>query len=39
VKTPAESKSPWDYLTVVAKIPAADAFRSPGAGGCTLATQ
>ena len=39
VKTPAESKSPWDYLAVVAKIPAADAFRPPGAGGCTLATQ
>jgi branched-chain amino acid transport system substrate-binding protein len=37
VKTPAESKYPWDYLTVVAKIPAADAFRQPGAGGCTLA--
>ena len=38
VKTPAESKTPWDYLTVVDKIPAADAFRPPGAGGCTLAT-
>ena len=37
VKTPAESKYPWDYLSVVAKIPAADAFRPPGAGGCTLA--
>ena len=37
VKTPAESKYPWDYLAVVAKIPAADAFRPPGAGGCTLA--
>ena len=37
VKTPAESKYPWDYLTVVAKIPAADAFRPPGADGCTLA--
>jgi branched-chain amino acid transport system substrate-binding protein len=37
VKTAAESKYPWDYLTVVAKIPAADAFRPPGAGGCTLA--
>ena len=36
VKTPAESKYPWDYLTVVAKIPAAEAFRPPGAGGCTL---
>ena len=38
VKTPAESKTPWDYLTVVDKIPAADAFRPPGAGGCTLTT-
>ena len=37
VKTPAELKYPWDYLTVVAKIPAADAFRPPGAGGCKLA--
>jgi hypothetical protein len=32
-----ESKYPWDYLTAVAKIPAANAFRPPGAGGCTLA--
>jgi len=38
VKTPAESKYPWDYLKAVAKIPAADAFRPPGAGGCKLAT-
>jgi branched-chain amino acid transport system substrate-binding protein len=36
VKTPEESKYPWDYLTVLAKIPAAEAFRPPGAGGCTL---
>ena len=36
VKTPAESKYPWDYLTVVAKISADDAFRPLGAGGCTL---
>ena len=36
VKTPAELKYPWDYLTVVAKIPAAEAFRPAGAGGCTL---
>ena len=36
VKPPAESKYPWDYLAVVAKIPAAQAFRPPGAGGCTL---
>jgi branched-chain amino acid transport system substrate-binding protein len=38
VKTPGESKYPWDYLTVLAKIPAADAFQPPGAGGCKLAT-
>src|ERR1700727_2621713 len=37
VKSPAESKYPWDYLTVVAKVPAPEAFRPPGAGGCTLA--
>ena len=36
VKAPAELKYPWDYLAVVAKIPAAQAFRPPGAGGCTL---
>ncbi len=36
VKPPAQSKSPWDYLTVVAKIPAAEAFRPTGAGGCSL---
>jgi branched-chain amino acid transport system substrate-binding protein len=37
VKSPAESKYPWDYLTVVAKVPATEAFRPPGAGGCALA--
>ena len=36
VKPPAQSKYPWDYLTVVAKIPAAEAFRPTGAGGCSL---
>jgi branched-chain amino acid transport system substrate-binding protein len=36
VKAPAQSKGPWDYLTVVAKIPAVEAFRPPGAGGCAL---
>ncbi len=36
VKPPAQSKYPWDYLTVVAKIPAAEAFRPPGASGCPL---
>jgi branched-chain amino acid transport system substrate-binding protein len=37
VKSPAESKYPWDYLTVVAEVPATEAFRPPGVGGCTLA--
>jgi branched-chain amino acid transport system substrate-binding protein len=36
VKQPAESKGPWDYLTVVAKIPAAEAFRAVGASGCRM---
>jgi len=36
VKSPADSKYPWDYLEVVAKIPAAEAFRPLGAGGCIL---
>ena len=33
-KTPAESHGPWDYLSVVATIPAADAFRPLGTTGC-----
>jgi branched-chain amino acid transport system substrate-binding protein len=36
VKSSADSKYPWDYLEVIAKIPAEEAFRPPGAGGCTL---
>jgi branched-chain amino acid transport system substrate-binding protein len=36
VKTPAESKYPWDYLSVVAKIPAEAAFRPLGASGCKM---
>jgi branched-chain amino acid transport system substrate-binding protein len=39
VKQPSESKYPWDYLTVIAKIPAEDAFRPLGATGCALTTQ
>jgi branched-chain amino acid transport system substrate-binding protein len=39
VKQPSESKYPWDYLTVLAKIPADDAFRALGATGCALTTQ
>jgi branched-chain amino acid transport system substrate-binding protein len=37
VKQPAESQYPWDYLSIVAKIPADEAFRPLGATGCHLA--
>ena len=36
VKAPADSKYPWDYLTVLAKVPADDAFRPLGATGCPM---
>ncbi len=36
VKSPDESDGPWDYLDVVAKIPAAEAFRPLGATNCPL---
>ena len=36
VKSPADSKYPWDYLEVMAKIPAAEAFRPLGTTGCPL---
>ena len=36
VKKPAESKKPWDYLTVKKTIPAAEAFRPLGEGDCPL---
>lgn len=36
VKRPDESKYPWDYLAVVAKIPADQAFRALGTTGCPL---
>jgi branched-chain amino acid transport system substrate-binding protein len=35
-KTPQESKGPWDYLSVMAKIPADQAFRPLGSTGCAL---
>ena len=34
VKRPEDSKYPWDYLSVVAKIPADQAFRPLGTTGC-----
>jgi branched-chain amino acid transport system substrate-binding protein len=39
VKTPDESKSPWDVYTVLAKVPGNDAFRPLDQGGCKLVTK
>jgi branched-chain amino acid transport system substrate-binding protein len=36
VKKPAESKKPWDYLTVKKTIPAEQAFRPLNEGNCPL---
>jgi len=37
VKSPAESKGPWDYYKTRATIPASEAFRPLADGGCPLA--
>ena len=34
VKTPAESKQPWDYYKLLATTPAGQAFRPMNEGGC-----
>ena len=39
VKTPAESKGPWDMYKQVATIPADQAFRPLNEGGCPLVKQ
>jgi branched-chain amino acid transport system substrate-binding protein len=39
VKTPAESKGPWDMYKQVATIPADQAFRPLDDGGCPLVKQ
>ena len=36
VKTPAESKQPWDYLKVIATTPANEAWKPLKDGGCSL---
>jgi branched-chain amino acid transport system substrate-binding protein len=36
VKTPAESRYPWDYYRTLATIPGDQAFRPRAAGGCGL---
>ncbi|AWK89491.1 ABC transporter substrate-binding protein [Azospirillum thermophilum] len=37
VKTPAESKGPWDYYKVLTTIPGEQAYRPLDKGGCPLA--
>jgi branched-chain amino acid transport system substrate-binding protein len=39
VKTPAESKAPWDYYKVLATIPGEQAFPKLGELGCPLAAK
>lgn len=36
VKTPAESKAPWDYYKLVTTIPADEAFTPLSASKCSL---
>ena len=36
VKSPAESKGPWDYYKLLATIPGEDAFRPIAQGDCPL---
>jgi branched-chain amino acid transport system substrate-binding protein len=39
VKTPAESKKPWDYYNVRAVVPGNEAYPSIAKGSCTFAKQ
>ena len=39
VKSPAESKAPWDYFKELRTIPADQAFRPLDKGGCPLVTK
>jgi hypothetical protein len=36
VKTPADSKGPWDYYNLLAEVPGARRFRPLKDGGCPL---
>jgi len=38
VKTPQESKGPWDYYKLLATVLADEAFESVAASGCVLVT-
>lgn len=37
VKSPAESKAPWDYYKILFRVPAAEIIRPLGEGGCKQA--
>jgi branched-chain amino acid transport system substrate-binding protein len=39
VKSPEESKGPWDYMKVISTIPGDQAFRPLAEGGCPMAVQ
>jgi branched-chain amino acid transport system substrate-binding protein len=39
VKTPAESREPWDYYKILATIPGDKAFRSLEESGCPMITR
>jgi branched-chain amino acid transport system substrate-binding protein len=39
VKTPQESKSPWDYYKILRVIPGDEAFRPMDQGNCPLVTK
>jgi branched-chain amino acid transport system substrate-binding protein len=39
VKTPGESRGPWDYYKILATIPGHQAFRPVDEGGCPLVKQ
>ena len=39
VKSPEQSKEPWDYYTHKRTIPADQAFRPLNQGGCTIGAQ
>jgi branched-chain amino acid transport system substrate-binding protein len=36
VKSPAESKEPWDYFKTVQTIPGKEAFAPPGGSKCSM---
>jgi branched-chain amino acid transport system substrate-binding protein len=39
VKTPAQSKKPWDYYEIVRTIPGNQAYLTAEASGCKLASK